>query len=313
MKAYLRVKGLWLLVNASETRPTSDNDLQAKWDVKADKAAGELYLACSVEQRMHIDTIQDDPVNIWTTLASIHLQQHPGARLSAWDNFFSIWKQPDESLSTLIARIEDGMSKIKELHPTGAKNAYTIEDLDAELICMTMVRSLGEEYSHFASSLMLLKSLDKSELQAAFLAEESQRRHRPEGPGGDAALFTASATCHCHPGVTCYFCEQPGHCTHKCQAFKQAKSNAKADASHSGEGRRPKNHLHPLHLLHRPPPLLAHPQHPRTLSRRPTVSRASENSLAMQVFVPLTPPILFALYNSMQMLTGMQTQVPLLI
>jgi hypothetical protein len=55
-----------------------------------------------------------------------------------------------------------------------------IQDLDAELICMTMVHSLGEEHSHFASSLMLLKFLDKSELQAAFLAEESQCRH-PSG------------------------------------------------------------------------------------------------------------------------------------
>jgi hypothetical protein len=117
--------------------------------VKADKAAGELYLACSVEQRMHIDAVQDDPVKIWTTLASIHLQQHPGARFNVWDDFFSIRKQPDESLSTLIARIEDGMSKIKELRPTGGKTAYTIQDLDAELICMTMVHSLGEEYSHF--------------------------------------------------------------------------------------------------------------------------------------------------------------------
>jgi len=54
------------------------------------------------------------------------------------------------------------------------KKSYTINDLDAELVCMTMVRSLGEEYSHFASSLMLLKSLDKDKLKAAFLAEESQ-------------------------------------------------------------------------------------------------------------------------------------------
>jgi len=76
---------------------------------------------------------------------------------------------------------------------------------------------------------MLLKSLDKGELKAAFLAEESQQRRHPEGPSGDAALFTSSATCHCRPGVTCYFCEQPGHCTHKCQAFKQAKVNAKAN------------------------------------------------------------------------------------
>jgi hypothetical protein len=80
------------------------------------------------------------------------------------------------------------MAKIKELHPTGAKNPYTIQD-----------------------------------------------------PGGDAALFTASATCHCHPGVTCSFCDQPGHCTHKCHTFKQAKTNAKANAGHSGQGRCPKN------------------------------------------------------------------------
>jgi hypothetical protein len=115
MKAYLRVKGLWLLVNGSETRPASDTDAQAKWDVKADKAAGELYLACCVEQRMHIDAVQDDPVKIWTTLASIHLQQRPGARFNAWDDFFSIRKQPDESLSTLIARIEDGIQRTVSL------------------------------------------------------------------------------------------------------------------------------------------------------------------------------------------------------
>jgi hypothetical protein len=94
MKAYLRVKGLWLLVNGSETCPTSDTDLQAKWDVKADKAAGELYLACSVEQRMHIDTVQDDPVKIWTTLASIHLQQRPGARFNAWDDSLHLLHRP---------------------------------------------------------------------------------------------------------------------------------------------------------------------------------------------------------------------------
>ena len=53
MKAYLRVKGLWLLVNGTETRPT-DVEGAAKWDIKADKAAGELYLACSVEQSNEI-------------------------------------------------------------------------------------------------------------------------------------------------------------------------------------------------------------------------------------------------------------------
>ncbi|OAX30615.1 hypothetical protein K503DRAFT_666817, partial [Rhizopogon vinicolor AM-OR11-026] len=104
---------------------------------------------------------------------------------------------------------------------------------------MTIVRSLGNEYSHFTSSLMLLKPLDKGELQAAFLAEESQRRRHPERPSTDAALFTSSNTCKCGPTVTCYFCEQPGHCTHKCSsAFKQAKTNVKAN---NGRWRRPRN------------------------------------------------------------------------
>ena len=36
---------------------------------------------------MHIDAVQDNPVEIWTTLASIHLQQRPGAYFNAWDDF----------------------------------------------------------------------------------------------------------------------------------------------------------------------------------------------------------------------------------
>ncbi|KAG1850253.1 hypothetical protein C8R48DRAFT_578506, partial [Suillus tomentosus] len=69
---------------------------------------------------------------------------------------------------TLIARIENGMSKVKELRPSNPSKACTIEELDQELVCMAMVRSLGEEYSNFVSSLMLLKSLDKEEMKAAF-------------------------------------------------------------------------------------------------------------------------------------------------
>ena len=46
------------------------------------------------------------------------------------------------------------------------------------------------------------------------------------------ALFTLSTTCHCRPGVTCFFCEQPGHCTHKCKAFKDAKTHVKSNHGH---------------------------------------------------------------------------------
>ena len=110
MKAFLHTKGLWTIVSGAEKRPDdSKADLQAKWDVRADKAAGQLYLSLSAEQRTHIDAVQDDPAQIWSTLESIHLQQRPGACFNAWDNFFLIRKKQDESLTSLITRIEDSV------------------------------------------------------------------------------------------------------------------------------------------------------------------------------------------------------------
>ena len=79
MKAFLCTKGLWTIVSGAEKCPEdSKADLQAKWDVRVDKATGQLYLSLSAEQRTHIDAVQDNPAQIWSTLESIHLQQCPG-------------------------------------------------------------------------------------------------------------------------------------------------------------------------------------------------------------------------------------------
>ncbi|KAI6138249.1 hypothetical protein BKA82DRAFT_72895, partial [Pisolithus tinctorius] len=170
MKAFLCTKGLWTIVNGSEKRPDESKTEAVQTTQLADRAAGELDLVLSSEQRTHVEAVficltvglfeqavQDDPVQIWHHMNSFN----------AWDDFFYIRKQPDESLSSLIARIEDSMSKIQELRPKDTSSPYTIKDLDNELVCMAMVRSLGEEYSHFASSLLLFQSLDKEELKEA--------------------------------------------------------------------------------------------------------------------------------------------------
>ena len=45
MKALLRSKGLWRVVDGKEPRPAkNDAGEQDKWDAKADKAAGEIML-----------------------------------------------------------------------------------------------------------------------------------------------------------------------------------------------------------------------------------------------------------------------------
>jgi len=44
MKALLHSKGLWRLVDGKEKHPTTGDKEQESWDIKQDKAAGELML-----------------------------------------------------------------------------------------------------------------------------------------------------------------------------------------------------------------------------------------------------------------------------
>ncbi|KAH7905564.1 hypothetical protein BJ138DRAFT_980074, partial [Hygrophoropsis aurantiaca] len=44
MKALLKERGVWRLVNRSEERPKQDAAKQEEWDTRADKAGGLLYL-----------------------------------------------------------------------------------------------------------------------------------------------------------------------------------------------------------------------------------------------------------------------------
>ena len=118
------------------------------------------------------------------------------------------------------------MSKIQQLRPKDASTPYTIKDLDNELICMAMVHSLGDEYSHFVSSLLLFQSLEKDKLKEVFLAEELQRIRRPESTSGsETVLFASGRNCKCPPSVSCSFCKYSNHCVHKCQNLVKAKSN----------------------------------------------------------------------------------------
>ena len=159
-------------------------------------------------------------------LGVVTLFQSISAHFNAWDDFFSIRKKQDEFLTSLIARIEDSMSKIQQLRPKDASSPYTIKDLDNELICMAMVHSLGKEYSHFVSSLLLFQSLEKDRLKEAFLAEELQHMHHPEAPTvSEAILFTSGSTCKCPPSVSCSFCKYSNHYIHKCQNLVKVKSN----------------------------------------------------------------------------------------
>ena len=124
MQAYLRSQGVWRIVSGDSKQPTlpsTPTDAQEAaleaWQLKSDKAAGYIYLAVEDNQKVHFANIADDPVKMWTALASIHLQKRPGARFNAYDDLFSIRKLEDESLQSLMNRVDTAIHRIQDLRP----------------------------------------------------------------------------------------------------------------------------------------------------------------------------------------------------
>ena len=164
------------------------------WDENAEKAAGELYLLVSEEQKVHFAGITDDPCKMWAQLERVHLQRRPGARFNAYDMLFSIRKLPDESLQALMARVDKAMQEIKELRDT----EFTLDKMDNELVCMTLLRALPDEYSSFASSLQMLDKLEKAKIQEAFVAEELLRNRSNNSRDLWCALCFSTGHQHSH-------------------------------------------------------------------------------------------------------------------
>ncbi|KAJ3473511.1 hypothetical protein NLI96_g12966 [Meripilus lineatus] len=135
MRAWLMRRGYWMLVKGEELKPgslvegkptTDKSSATLAWSIKAGKAADELYLALEPDQRTHIVGLENNPVAIWKKLVAVHLQKHPGSRFLSYDHFFSIQKKEDETLTSLMTRIDEAMVQVKNLCP----DKFSLDDLD---------------------------------------------------------------------------------------------------------------------------------------------------------------------------------------
>ena len=116
MQAWLRAQGVWRIVAAVSlapklpTSPAVAPDAQIAtldaWELKSDKACSWMYLSIKDDQKIHLQGIEGDPVKIWAALSAIHLQKCPGICFNAYDDLFSIRKQEDETLQTLMNRVD---------------------------------------------------------------------------------------------------------------------------------------------------------------------------------------------------------------
>jgi hypothetical protein len=91
---------------------------------------------------------------------------------------------------------------------------------------MTLIRALPDEYNNFASSLLLLDSLDLEKLKSAFQNEETQRFSRNSASGSSTLALTALSA------VICYFCGGTGHMEKDCHRKQKASEEAKKQVVH---------------------------------------------------------------------------------
>ena len=216
MRAWLMRNGLWRLVSGKLPKPIREADEILKWETKAEKVAGEIYLLVENDQRVHFRGKEDDPIEMWKLLEAAHLSKKPGARFNAYDDLFSIRKQDSESLVDVGVRLEKAMQAIQNLRPAN----FTIEQLDEELQCMALIRALPDEYRHLSSNLLLVEKLDKAMILQAFRSEELNRQR-----GAQVAEMLNKVQAMRRGGrsfadTICFFCQNKGHMKQNCSKFK---------------------------------------------------------------------------------------------
>ena len=216
MEAWFRAQALWRLVSGASTAPRvsqtpkdgEEEKLEA-WQLKADKAAGIMWLMVENTQRVHFRGIKDDPLKMWAALREVHMQKRPGTRFNAYDDLFSIRKRDEEDLQSLINRVDDALHRIRDLRST----TFTLDKLDDELGAMALIRALPDDYNSFVSSLLLKDDLDKAAVQIAFVHEDNQCRCRQEeSPAVGSALAASSTSSTC-----CDFGSSTGHTQPECR------------------------------------------------------------------------------------------------
>ena len=114
MRAVLQRKKLWQLVIGKRTRP-ADNAKAEIWDEDASVAAGDIFLGIQLDQRILLNDIAEDPVKMWLKLESVHLQKHAGTRFNAYNDLFAIRMSPDESLQSLMNRVDQAIIIVQNL------------------------------------------------------------------------------------------------------------------------------------------------------------------------------------------------------
>jgi hypothetical protein len=232
MRAYLAEQKVWFIVSGKDTKP-SDTAQAVVWHDKAAAAAGAIYRALEPGQRVHVAGEEMDPVKMWEKLAAVHVQKVSGAQFNTLDALLAVRKSADESLPSVVARVDSLLQDLKALRPEG----YTMDNLDDDLSAMAMICALGPEYAEFASSLVCFDPTC-SEVVQAFIREHNHRL--PRAGGADNAAYRAQGppSSSSAQDAVCDFCGFKGHLEATCHRCAAARDQARKDIAERKAGHR---------------------------------------------------------------------------
>jgi hypothetical protein len=181
---------------------------------------------------VHVAGVEMDPVKMSEKSAAVHVRKVSGARFNALDALLAVRKPADESLPSVIARVDFLLQDLKALCPEG----YTMDNLNDDLSAMAMICALGPEYTKFASSLVHFDPT-RSKVVQAFIHKNNH--HLPRAGGVDNAAYRAqgpplSSTTQ---DTMCDFCCFKGHLEATCYCHAAARDQACKDIAERKAGR----------------------------------------------------------------------------
>jgi gag-polypeptide of LTR copia-type len=123
MRDWLQVQGLWRIVAGTSTKPTPAQEVDQpgiteRWEINILKAVGAIRSCVSAELKVHTRAAKDDPVKLWTDLQTLFVQQKAAPRFNAYHELLQMKKKDDESLDSMVSRIDKQMSVVKSLAPS---------------------------------------------------------------------------------------------------------------------------------------------------------------------------------------------------
>ena len=234
MRSTLIKKGLWKVVEGSETHPLGSPNSKAvkAFERRQAEAHAEIVLHLKPSQLPH--THSADPYVLWEELQRMHRAQGFATRMTLRRRFNTMTKRADQSMSSWIADVQQAAFRLKEV-------GYTTTDKDKILV---LTQGLPPSYDPFIISLDaaiaantssndLDSSIPIEVIKAHLINEESRQRAAQSVTTPDVALAVTTAapkTRRPLEQITCFHCGEKGHYQINCQKRKADETKGSAAA-----------------------------------------------------------------------------------